>query len=185
MLDNEHEILAYAAGKMKKNRIRTIVGDASSSRCRLMTFERGRINFRHKTGGPPRRSAAASAVRLRAVAAEAPGVSPGAPPALASRPSSRRSDRPVGEAPGRIPEHPFKFRGPLIGRVHAREHGRDAPWAARSWWRSPPAPPRGIPPRIGVDPGIIGFRPHRAAENVPADLGIDPEAGQQRRHATG
>jgi len=27
MLDNEHEIVAYTAGKMKKHRIRTLIGD--------------------------------------------------------------------------------------------------------------------------------------------------------------
>ena len=33
-LDNDHEILAYTAGKMRKFRIRTGVGDRSSSKCR-------------------------------------------------------------------------------------------------------------------------------------------------------
>ena len=41
-LDNDHVILAYAAGKMKKNRIRTIAGDRV----------RGRITCRQKTAGP-------------------------------------------------------------------------------------------------------------------------------------
>lgn len=52
VLDNEHEILAYAAGKMKKNRIRTIVGDRVVVEMSPYDLERGRINFRHKTGGP-------------------------------------------------------------------------------------------------------------------------------------
>ena len=33
-LDNGHEIIAYTAGKMKKNRIKTLAGDRVTSRCR-------------------------------------------------------------------------------------------------------------------------------------------------------
>ena len=40
-LDNDHEILAYTAGKMRKFRIRTGVGDRVWSRCRLTTCSAG------------------------------------------------------------------------------------------------------------------------------------------------
>ncbi len=58
-LDNDHIILAYAAGKMKKNRIRTIAGDRVVVEMSPYDLDRGRINFRQKTvgpapGGPPR-----------------------------------------------------------------------------------------------------------------------------------
>ena len=58
-LDNDHVILAYAAGKMKKNRIRTIAGDRVVVEMSPYDLDRGRINFRQKTagpgpGGPPR-----------------------------------------------------------------------------------------------------------------------------------
>ena len=47
MLDNEHEIVAYTAGKMKKHRIRTLIGDRVTVE---MTYDldKGRIIFRHK-----------------------------------------------------------------------------------------------------------------------------------------
>jgi translation initiation factor IF-1 len=51
-LDNEHEILAYAAGKMRKHRIRTIAGDRVTVEMSPYDLERGRINFRHRTAGP-------------------------------------------------------------------------------------------------------------------------------------
>jgi translation initiation factor IF-1 len=51
-LDNDHEILAYAAGKMRKHRIRTIAGDRVTVEMSPYDLERGRINFRHRTGGP-------------------------------------------------------------------------------------------------------------------------------------
>ena len=53
-LDNDHEILAYAAGRMKKHRIRTLAGDRVTVEMTPYDLGRGRINFRHKTeGGPP------------------------------------------------------------------------------------------------------------------------------------
>ena len=51
-LDNDHIILAYAAGKMKKNRIRTIAGDRVIVEMSPYDLDRGRINFRQKTAGP-------------------------------------------------------------------------------------------------------------------------------------
>jgi translation initiation factor IF-1 len=54
-LDNDHVILAYAAGKMRKNRIRTIEGDRVIVEMSPYDLERGRISFRHKSEGsmPP------------------------------------------------------------------------------------------------------------------------------------
>ena len=51
-LDNEHIILAYAAGKMKKNRIRTIAGDRVIVEMSPYDLGRGRISFRHKGDAP-------------------------------------------------------------------------------------------------------------------------------------
>jgi translation initiation factor IF-1 len=52
-LDNGHEVVAYTAGRMKKNRIRIIVGDRVTVEMTPYDLTKGRINFRHKTGGPP------------------------------------------------------------------------------------------------------------------------------------
>lgn len=59
-LDNEHEILAYTAGKMRKFRIRTGVGDRVIVEMSPYDLERGRISFRHK---PERPADAPSAAR--------------------------------------------------------------------------------------------------------------------------
>ena len=47
-LDNEHELLAYMSGKMRKFRIRTGVGDRVVIEVSPYDLNRGRINFRHK-----------------------------------------------------------------------------------------------------------------------------------------
>ena len=59
-LDNDHEVLAYTAGKMRKFRIRTGVGDRVIVEVSPYDLSRGRINFRQKTeraagAAPPRR----------------------------------------------------------------------------------------------------------------------------------
>ena len=51
-LDNEHEILAYTAGKMRKFRIRTGVGDRVIVEMSPYDLSRGRISFRHKSDKP-------------------------------------------------------------------------------------------------------------------------------------
>jgi translation initiation factor IF-1 len=51
-LDNDHVILAYAAGKMRKFRIRTLAGDRVRVEMTPYDLDKGRISFRHKTGGP-------------------------------------------------------------------------------------------------------------------------------------
>jgi translation initiation factor IF-1 len=47
-LDNGHEALAYAAGKMKKHRIRVLAGDRVTVEMTPYDLTKGRINFRHK-----------------------------------------------------------------------------------------------------------------------------------------
>ncbi|MEY9277827.1 hypothetical protein ABIE90_007724 [Bradyrhizobium diazoefficiens] len=55
-----HEIVAYTAGKMKKNRIKTLAGDRVTVEMSPYDLEKGRLIFRHKderpatSGGPPR-----------------------------------------------------------------------------------------------------------------------------------
>jgi len=61
-LDNDHTVLAYMSGKMRKFRIRTGVGDRVIIEMSPYDLDRGRINFRHKTertmssAGPSRQS---------------------------------------------------------------------------------------------------------------------------------
>lgn len=50
-LDNQHEILAYTAGKMKKHRIRSLVGDRVIVEMTPYDLDRGRIIFRQKVEG--------------------------------------------------------------------------------------------------------------------------------------
>jgi translation initiation factor IF-1 len=47
-LDNDHMVLAYAAGKMRKFRIRTLAGDRVRVEMTPYDLDKGRINFRHK-----------------------------------------------------------------------------------------------------------------------------------------
>ena len=47
-LDNDHVILAYTAGKMRKFRIRTGVGDRVTVEMSPYDLEKGRLVFRHK-----------------------------------------------------------------------------------------------------------------------------------------
>ena len=51
-LDQGHEIVAYTAGKMKKNRIKTLAGDRVTVEMSPYDLEKGRITYRHKTEGP-------------------------------------------------------------------------------------------------------------------------------------
>ena len=60
MLENDHQVLAYLSGKMRKFRIRTGVGDKVVVEMSPYALDRGRINFRHKDanrplGSPPTR----------------------------------------------------------------------------------------------------------------------------------
>jgi translation initiation factor IF-1 len=47
-LDSGHEIVAYTAGKMKKNRIKTLAGDRVTVEMSPYDLEKGRLVFRHK-----------------------------------------------------------------------------------------------------------------------------------------
>ncbi len=46
-LDNGHQLIAYSAGKMRKNHIRILAGDRVSLKLSPSTLSKGRINFRH------------------------------------------------------------------------------------------------------------------------------------------
>jgi translation initiation factor IF-1 len=52
-LQNDHMVLAYAAGKMSKFRIRVLVGDMVTLELSPYDMTRGRITYRHKVGTPP------------------------------------------------------------------------------------------------------------------------------------
>ncbi len=51
-LENDHVVLAYAAGRMAKFRIRVLVGDRVTVELSPYDLERGRITYRHKAGAP-------------------------------------------------------------------------------------------------------------------------------------
>jgi translation initiation factor IF-1 len=59
MLDNEHRIICYTAGRMRRHRIRSIVGDRVQVEMSGYDISIGRIVFREKIegsgGGPGRR----------------------------------------------------------------------------------------------------------------------------------
>ena len=54
-VDGLQEILAYTAGKMRNNRIRTMVGDRVTVEMTPYDLTRGRLVYRHKAegSGPP------------------------------------------------------------------------------------------------------------------------------------
>jgi len=51
-LETDHEILAYTAGKMRKHRIRSMVGDKVTVEMTPYDMDRGRIIFRHRDAAP-------------------------------------------------------------------------------------------------------------------------------------
>lgn len=54
MLENDHRIIAYTAGRMRKYRIRSVVGDRVLVEMTPYDLQKGRIVFRDKgTGGAP------------------------------------------------------------------------------------------------------------------------------------
>jgi translation initiation factor IF-1 len=61
-LDNGHQLVAYTAGRMRKNRIKTLAGDRVTVEVSPYDLEKGRLVFRHKDeraatmGRPPQRS---------------------------------------------------------------------------------------------------------------------------------
>jgi translation initiation factor IF-1 len=47
-LDNGHALIAYTAGRMRKNRIKTLAGDRVTVEVSPYDLEKGRLIFRHK-----------------------------------------------------------------------------------------------------------------------------------------
>ena len=47
-LENDHEIIAHSAGKMRKNRIRVLAGDQVTVEMTPYDLTKGRITYRHK-----------------------------------------------------------------------------------------------------------------------------------------
>jgi translation initiation factor IF-1 len=52
-LENGHNLLAYSAGKMRKNHIRILAGDKVSLELSPYDLSKGRITFRHIEGRGP------------------------------------------------------------------------------------------------------------------------------------
>jgi translation initiation factor IF-1 len=50
-LDNGHQLVAYTAGRMKKNRIKTLAGDRVIVEVSPYDLEKGRLIYRHKDAG--------------------------------------------------------------------------------------------------------------------------------------
>ena len=53
-LENGHELIAYACGKMRKHRIRILTGDRVTLEISPYDMTKGRITYRHIDGRPPR-----------------------------------------------------------------------------------------------------------------------------------
>jgi len=51
-LENGHVLVAYTAGRMKKNRIKTLAGDRVTVEVSPYDLEKGRLIFRHKDERP-------------------------------------------------------------------------------------------------------------------------------------
>ena len=49
LLDNDHKIIAYTAGRMRRNRIRSVVGDRVQVEMTPYDLDKGRIIFREPT----------------------------------------------------------------------------------------------------------------------------------------
>lgn len=64
-LDNDHEVLAYSAGRMQRNRIKTLSGDRVTVEMSPYDLTKGRIIFRHKSGPAPGTSSRRPAPRRR------------------------------------------------------------------------------------------------------------------------
>ena len=47
-LENDHEIIAHTAGKMRKNRITVLAGDQVTVEMTPYDLTKGRITYRHK-----------------------------------------------------------------------------------------------------------------------------------------
>ncbi|MCK9543205.1 MAG: translation initiation factor IF-1 [Novosphingobium sp.] len=51
-LDNDHHIIAYTAGKMRRYRIRSVIGDRVQVEMTAYDLGKGRIIYREKIGLP-------------------------------------------------------------------------------------------------------------------------------------
>jgi len=51
-LENGHIIIAYTSGKMRKNRIRILIGDDVTVEMTPYDLTKGRVTHRHKVGAP-------------------------------------------------------------------------------------------------------------------------------------
>jgi translation initiation factor IF-1 len=51
LLDNGQEILATSSGRLRRNRIRLLVGDRVTVEMSQYDLSKGRINYRHKDAG--------------------------------------------------------------------------------------------------------------------------------------
>ena len=97
-LDAGHEIVAYTAGKMKKNRIKTLAGDRVTIEMSPYDLEKGRLIFRHKDERP------STGAPRGATAARRPVPPPVNAPANACRKRARYAHivRDCGRLAGRI-----------------------------------------------------------------------------------
>lgn len=59
-LENGHIIIAYTSGKMRKNRIRVLVGDDVTIEMTPYDLSKGRVTHRHKAGSLPAADAPAT-----------------------------------------------------------------------------------------------------------------------------
>lgn len=63
-LESGHEVVAYTAGRMKRNRIKTLAGDRVTVEMSPYDLEKARLVYRHKderpssAGRPPQRGGA-------------------------------------------------------------------------------------------------------------------------------
>jgi translation initiation factor IF-1 len=57
LLDSGHEILAFSSGRLRRNRIKILVGDRVTVEMTPYDLSKGRINFRHKDERAPAASA--------------------------------------------------------------------------------------------------------------------------------
>jgi len=51
LLENDHSIIAYTAGRMRRNRIRSVVGDRVRVEMTPYDLEKGRIIYRERSPG--------------------------------------------------------------------------------------------------------------------------------------
>lgn len=51
LLENDHRIIAYTAGRMRRHRIRSVVGDRVQVEMTPYDLDKGRIIFRERTPG--------------------------------------------------------------------------------------------------------------------------------------